>query len=58
VRVEGRRKVSEFSFCSKMKRKLHCRVGVPSHPQELTMLPLLLLESRGTVALHACHMKP
>jgi len=56
--VEGRRKLSEFSFCSKMKRKLHCRVGVPSHPKEVTKFPLLLLESRGIVALHACHMKP
>ena len=42
VRVEGKRKVSEFCFSSKIKRKLHCRVGVPNHPHELTMLPLLL----------------
>jgi len=58
VSVEGRIKLSEFSFCAKMKRKLHCRVGVPSHLKEVTKLPLLSLESRATVALHACHMKP
>jgi len=49
VSVEGKRKLSELFICAKMKRKLHGRVGVPSHPKQVTKLPLLLLESRETV---------
>ena len=58
VSVEGSRKLSELFICVKKKRKLHCRWGVPSHPKQVTKLPLLLLESRNSAPAHACHMKP